>query len=205
MADPNNTAKTGGLTRGKAILIAVLGAVLVGVLYLQFGRGEAGASSEPSAYVPRRAPAVEPAASPAATDNAEKSATTDTKMSVALATVVDVTRWKSPPLEDVVDYDPFALPVTFPKPQALESGTHNEDVMAAAAADEQQKLADAISELQNQLRKLQEVGVQVIVRHGNEYVAMIGDRTLHVGEEIEGFTVTKIDPGGVVVERKAAE
>jgi hypothetical protein len=34
---------------------------------------------------------------------------------------------------------------------------------------------------------------------------MIGDRTLHVGEEIEGFTVTKIDPGGVVVERKATE
>ena len=58
MADPQNATKQGGLTRGKAILIAVLGVVLVGVLYMQFGRGGAGASSEPSAYVPRRVPAL---------------------------------------------------------------------------------------------------------------------------------------------------
>jgi hypothetical protein len=35
---------------------------------------------------------------------------------------------------------------------------------------------------------------------------MIGDRTIHVGEDIKGFTVTKIDPtNGVVVERKSVE
>jgi hypothetical protein len=167
MADPQNATKRGGLTRGKAILIAVLGVVLVGVLYSQFGRGDAGTSSELSAYVPRRVPAVEPAASPPATTSAEQSATAETSSSVSLATVVDAARWKSPQLEDVVDFDPFALPETFPKAQALDAGTSNVDVMAAAAADERQKLADAVSELQGQLRKLQEVGVQVIVRHGN--------------------------------------
>ena len=45
-------------------------------------------------------------------------------------------------------------------------------------------------------------GVHVIVREGDQYVAVIGDRMLHVGDEINGFTVTAIDPDGVHVERK---
>ena len=35
-------------------------------------------------------------------------------------------------------------------------------------------------------------------------MAMIGDRMLHVGDEINGFTVTEIDPKGVRVERKVS-
>ena len=36
-------------------------------------------------------------------------------------------------------------------------------------------------------------------------MAMIGDRMVHVGDEINGFTVTEIDPQGVHVERKATQ
>jgi hypothetical protein len=49
---------------------------------------------------------------------------------------------------------------------------------------------------------LQERGVNVIVRGRDEYVAMIGNRTVHVGDDIDGFTVTAIEPDGVRVERK---
>ena len=56
-----------------------------------------------------------------------------------------------------------------------------------------------------ELAALQARGVNVIVRGRNEYVAMIGDRTLHVGDEFEGFTITAIEPDGVRVERKIQE
>jgi hypothetical protein len=46
----------------------------------------------------------------------------------------------------------------------------------------------------------------VIVRERDQYAAMIGDRIVHVGDEINGFTVTVIDPAsGVRVERKPAK
>jgi hypothetical protein len=205
MADPQKATKNGGLTRGKAIFIAVLGVVLVSVLYVQFGRGSADNRSEPSAYVSRRAPAVEGVASSGAAENANVAAPAAASTSVAMVTVVDASRWKSPKLEDVVDYDPFALPDSFPKRQAAEATANIEDLAAAAAREDSRKLAEAIQQLKSDLQQLQQVGVQVIVRQGDQFVAMIGDRTVHVGEEIKGFTVTKIDAEGVVVERKAPE
>ena len=56
-----------------------------------------------------------------------------------------------------------------------------------------------------QLEELKQRGVHVIVSKNDQYVAMIGDRMIHVGDEINGFTVTAIDPEGVRVERKEAE
>jgi hypothetical protein len=44
--------------------------------------------------------------------------------------------------------------------------------------------------------------VHVIVRERDAYVAVIGDRLLHVGDKINEFTVTAIDPDGVHVEMK---
>jgi hypothetical protein len=121
--------------------------------------------------------------------------------------MVDEARWKSPKLADVLEYDPFALPESFPKPKTLDPAGNNggDSLVAAAAADDARKLADAIEQLQRELNELKAAGVQVIVRERDQYVAMIGDRTLHVGEEIKGFTVTKIDPSGVVVERKPSQ
>ena len=53
-----------------------------------------------------------------------------------------------------------------------------------------------------QLEELKQRGVHVIVREGDQYVAWIGDRMLHVGDKINGFTVTAIDTDGVHIERK---
>ena len=45
-----------------------------------------------------------------------------------------------------------------------------------------------------ELEELKQRGVHVIVREGDQYVAWIGERMLHVGDKINDFTVTAIDP-----------
>ena len=83
---------------------------------------------------------------------------------------------------------------------SVDDGGDSSDPAEAAA-----KLAEAIESLQTELISLQERGVHVIIRGRDQYVAMIGDRTVHVGDEINGFTVTAIEPDGVRVERKLNE
>ena len=105
----------------------------------------------------------------------------------------------------VTAYDPFALPRTFPQPAKAATDTKSaaaDKLIAAAAADDAKKLAEAVEKLRMQLKELEERGVHVIIRERDQYAAMIGDRMLHVGDEINGFTVTAIDPSGVSVERK---
>ena len=207
MADTKKANGKRGPSRGKIVLIAILAVVLVGVLYIQFGgAGESVVSSEPAGYKPRR-PVVTLAAAtaPAATTGDTKAAADNG--AIAAVAFVDDARWKSPNLSDVIEHDPFALPATFPKPELLEaSAASGGDMVAAAAADDAKRLADAIDQLQRQLAELQQLGVQVVVRERDQYVAMVGDRTLHVGDEINGFIVTEIDPQeGVRVERKGTE
>jgi len=75
------------------------------------------------------------------------------------------------------------------------------DPNAPAASADADELATAIEQMRMQLEELQQRGVQVIVRGRDKYVAMIGDRMVHVGDVINGFTVTAIEPDGVRVER----
>jgi hypothetical protein len=213
MAESGKAQAIGGLTRGKAILIAVLAVVLLVVLYVQFGRGGGHTSSNPVGYIPRRPLVVPPASSESTAATAAnagaalaKKVESENKLSTTNV-VVDETRWKSPNLADVTDYDPFALPATFPKAESAEAaaGGGNE-VAAIAAAEDAKRLADAIEQLQRELDELEQMGVQVVVRERDQYVAMVGDRTLHVGDEIRGFIVTEIDPKlGVRVERKGTQ
>ena len=126
----------------------------------------------------------------------------------AAAQLIDETRWKSPKLDTIVAYDPFALPPAFPQPPKAAAGAKGdgaENLMAAAAADEAKKMADAIVKQRMELDELRERGVHVITFDPkyHQYVAVIGDRTLHVGDKINEFTVTAIDPDdGVHIEKK---
>lgn len=208
MAEAKTPSKT-GLTRGKAVLIAVLAVVLVVILYVQFG----GAGEKPAAAVgyrpPRPAVAVGPANSaenqltPA---TVKMPSTAETSKDAAASPIIDSAHWKSPKLETIVAYDPFALPAAFPQPpKKVAAGTTGKDgLIAAAAADEAKRLADAVEKRLKELEELRQRGVHVIVGEGDHYVAWIGERKLHVGDEINGFTVTAIDPdGGVsIVEKK---
>jgi hypothetical protein len=74
------------------------------------------------------------------------------------------------------------------------------------AEDASQQRADALEQLRNQLDELKQRGVHVIISKQDQYVAWIGDRMVHVGDDINGFTVTEIDPkGGVRVEMKGPQ
>jgi hypothetical protein len=205
VADAQSTAKRNGLTRGKAITIGLLAVVLLVVLYLQFGSAGSESNSESVAYTPRRhasTAAVDPSQQPAIEKKAQGAIATN----VDAAAVVDLARWKSPNLTDVVDYDPFALPRAFPQPRLGDTdATKAEGLIAAAAEGDKQKLADELARQQMQWQELKQRGVHVIVRQHDEYVAVIGDQTVRVGDEVNGYTVTQIDSQGVQVERKSAQ
>jgi hypothetical protein len=203
----SQTSSKKGLTRGKAILIGVLAVVLVTVLYLQFGRSGEKPVSEAVAYEPPRAAmSVEPVNSTArpvtlTITKTPSNAQAGEDKSAATAVLIDETRWKSPKLETIVAYDPFALPPAFPQPPQVGVGgksTGAAGLIAAAKENDAKRLAEELEKLHMQLEELTQRGVQVIVRERGEYVAMIGDRLLHVGDKINEFTVTAIDPDGYV-------
>jgi hypothetical protein len=211
VAEAQTSSKT-DLTRGKAILIGVLAVALIGVLYIQFGRGGAKPAGEPAGYrPPRPAVAVQPvnAAAKAVTLASAKTPSNpepSKDKNAATVLVIDGTRWKSPKLETIVAYDPFALPPSFPQPpKATAGGKANgaDGLIAAAAADDAKRIVEAAEQLHMHMEELKQQGVHVIVRKGDQYVAVIGDRMLHVGDKIDEFTVTAIDPDdGVHIERK---
>jgi hypothetical protein len=212
VADTSTALKKSQLTRGKAILIGALMLVLGGVLYWQFGGGDGkGAGNEVIAYTPRRpVPAATAAAVPEAgtkSSTAVKPRQADNKSLAVTTAVVDESRWKSPPLTEVVGYDPFALPAAFPKTAVADpTQPSHENLVASAAIEDRKKLIDAVAQLQMQLEQIKQRGVQVIVKERDQYVAMIGDQTVYVGYDLgNGFTVTGIDQNGVRVERKATQ
>jgi hypothetical protein len=193
-----------GLTRGKAAVVCALAVALAAVLYIQYGPS---GDSDLIAAAPAT-PAIEPPRATAEQLPPVSQATAEVPETIArLATTAafDQSKWKPPELATIVAYDPFALPAEFPQPPRpagdpqLAAEGEGEAAEGISAADQ---LADAVEALRMELAALQERGVHVVLRKHNEYVAMIGDRTIHVGDEINGFTVTAIEPDGVRVERK---
>jgi hypothetical protein len=209
VADAQTLSKI-GLTRGKAILIGILFVALIVVLFVQFGHGSAKSGGDATGYrPPKPAVVVQPVNS---TANPVTLASAKTQSNIQAgeaknsdsALLIDVTRWKSPKLETIVAYDPFALPPVFPQPPKVAGAQAKgvDGLIAAAAADDAKKLSEAVEQLHMQLEELTQRGVHVIVRERDAYVAVIGDRLLHVGDKINEFTVTAIDPDGVHVEMK---
>jgi hypothetical protein len=203
VGEPLTFSQKIGLTRGKAIVVGVLAIALVAVVYRQYG----GAADSDTISVEQAVaePPVAIASQPLAVEQAAAEVPA-TNPQGAVTAAFDQSKWTPPELATVVAYDPFALPSTFPQPPAVTSEADvaaGGDTDAAGGGDDSAtRLADAIEALQLELAALQERGVNVIVRGHNEYVAMIGDRTVHVVDEINGFTVTAIEPDGVRVEIK---
>jgi hypothetical protein len=207
VADPKDSSTKFGLTRGKAILIAVLGTVLVAIVYVQFGRHEQVARGEPTAYRPPRRSGVIPAAVATKQGNVAAAAGPGAKEATPVQ-LIDESRWTAPELAKVTAYDPFKLPDAFPQSMRLVGNgkaTGKDDLVAAAKADKAKKQAEASLKFQTRLKELKQRGVTVVMGDGDQYAAMIDDRTLHVGDKIDGFTVIAIDDeNGVVIERKGS-
>lgn len=201
MAD-QSLSKQLGASPKKLVLVGVLAVILAAVLYRQFVM-----SSDDEALAPRVASRAErlPRTKAANTKNLTPAGTTGGKSSEWLIETVDRRQWKSPALSDVVRYDPFALPAAFPQPvvaavpgMKLPDGT----VVSADATMDVDKQAEVIAGVQTKLAELQQRGVRVIIQGRKQAAAVIGDRTVHVGDDVDGFTVKAIQADGVVVERK---
>jgi hypothetical protein len=181
-----------GLTPGKLTLIGVLAVVLLGVLYLQFGGSEAEAPTTKPARKPRQA----------ATASETAQSTSAAPKQAATSGLADISAWHTPALEKVVEYDPFALPAAFPQPKSSAAALElsNSSASALAKFDEEAR-AKLQKQVESELGTMRKQGVQVILTRGDQFVAMIGGKTYHVGDEIGGFTITAIDASGVHVER----
>ncbi len=182
------------VTPGKLALIGVLAVVLIGVVYIQFKDTPAKSptsTAQPAAHNSTRNNRIKPKANFRA----------GTKGSGAIRKKAEALgNWQSRGLAAVIKFDPFALPALFPQPRAngdavaLAQGAANtkQDESAQKSA-----LAAERAALQAILESLRKQGAKVIIQGEKEYVALIGDQILHVGDQIDGFTVIGIDADGV--------
>jgi len=177
------------VTPGKLVLIGVLTAVLAGVLYLQYAPQGAPASAAPSAPRAASTAAVVAAKNPQAAAPAERKKTGK------------VANWHAPGLESVVAYDPFALPAAFPKPPTPEEAALAQSAAASTedAAQRQAELEAARQKSESELLGLKQQAVKVMITRNDEFVAIVGDQVVHVGDELNGFRVIAIDSDGVHV------
>jgi hypothetical protein len=189
-----------GLTPGKAVLVGVLGVVLVGITYTKY------VASDGSDVGPPLAESADTNAGLTVAPPTASAADSALPAEDAQAMVeLDQSKWAPPELAAVVSFDPFALPQAFPQPARAVFDPSLAAEGTSAEAFQAQQLAEALEQMQRQLEELQQRGVHVIVDLRDERVAMIGDRTVRVGDEINGFIVTAIEPDGVCVERKGIE
>ena len=185
-----------GITPAKMILVGVLTVALGGVLYLQFGGSDA-ATPESTAQSPVTA---EPGT--VQSTQAETSGVSGTPASNAPKKSLALDNWQTPNVASVVQYDPFAVPAAFPQPlQAALDGTliPSEESIVQDASAARAALEAERQHMQSELDGLRREGVRVIIKREDEYVAIVGDRELHVGDEFNGFTVIAIDANGVRV------
>lgn len=202
MADQRPFSQRIGVTPTKLTLIGVLAVVLVGVLYVQYGRSD----SEAAPVVRKTSAARGPRTARTTRKTVPKPSPAERPDKLIYPT--DDGPWSAPGvvpnLETVVQYDPFALPATFPQPESAVVGAKPSEDDTAAVNDEElnkERLAGRLEQIQVDLEQLRQQGVQVILTEGDEFVAMIGDQTIRVGDVIGGFKVVAIDLSGVRVER----
>lgn len=191
-----NWAKQAGVTPGKLALIGVLAVVFAGVLYLQF------ATTKKPAPVAALAPTpVTHAATIAAAASRQVAAQTPASERKKTLTVGN---WHSPQLASVVSYDPFALPAAFPKPPTPEEAALAQSAAATSsedAAEDAAEMAAARAQAESDLVQLKQMGVKAIIERDNKLVAIVGDKTVRVGDEIHGFRVIAIKGNDVWVEK----
>ena len=182
-----------GLTPAKSALIGVLAAVLAAVLYIQLGRdfpGQSVAETARSRRYPRRRPIANRrkvrllqrmcrvrnrwSAKIGSRPTWRRSSTTIRSRCLLHFRIPRRPSWRAP--------SPRARPRPIATPRPTE-----------------QRLEAERQQTQGEFNTLRTQGVQVIIKRGDEYVAIIGDEEVRVGDQVEGFTVLAIDADGVKV------
>lgn len=109
------------------------------------------------------------------------------------------------PIEKVLSYDPFRLPETMKDMAQAIREDQEEQEEQKEKEEEESALAAKKAELQSALEKLNEEGVRTIVQTGRGNAALVGDRILREGDEVDGFVVVKISRDGIELAIKESE
>lgn len=177
-----------GLTPTKAALIAVLGVVMIGVWGPQIYKA---LSNRKPVVASRKTLTPRPATTTPSRANSPdlvglESAVLPARTVAPAATTIEATRREAPELTlaDALVYDPFLTPEWSPDYRPI-------------SADEEQAAEPAVVE--SALAALLEQGVGMVLLGDGETAATIGERTVRVGDEIDGFRVVEISDNGVVL------
>lgn len=184
-----------GATPGKMALAAALTVVFVVVLIVQFG----GTSETGEARRPKTAEG-----NPRPTPRPNRSAQTAQKSPSPPVRQLPTRTWPTLERAEVLRYDPFALPAAFSLHQptvAASQGKHDDE-----AARRQKELKQKQARRDQIIARLQQEGVKAVFGGGSEAtVAVVGTKTIRVGDKLEGFRVLAIGPNGVVLEQPPIE
>jgi hypothetical protein len=189
MADSTGMSKIGA-TPGKLVLVGVLAIILISVLVFQTGGTDA-----PAASAEKPKPALRTRPTRPHQRRARRQAVT--KASVTQGDLEPSPRearpWSEARLEEVLQYDPFAVPEALAPPEPARRTTTGKDPAAGSQPEAVKK------QREQALAALRHQGVQMIFFDEDEQVALLGDRMVRVGDTLDGFRVLAIGPEGITL------
>jgi hypothetical protein len=178
-------------------MVCGLAAVFIVVLIVQFGSSEA--SPQPAKL--QSAPNANPQQpDPAATRVAEAKAARDGGRASNARQ-----KWPTFDLETVAQYNPFAQGASLgasreeQQSEVITGGkteVKTEDPLVSASAEVEKKKTDR----QQAMKQVRQETVRAIVGTNKGFTAVIGAKSIHVGDRLHGFLVKDIDADGVVLD-----
>ncbi len=175
------------VTPRQLVLIGVLSVILVAVLIGQFGgasNGTKAADAGSTAGKPAAAPALNAAPKPA-TSSATPAAESAQAKPAAPA-------WPKLTADAAAQYDPFAVPDALTR--QLAGARKGPDVKKPIpSAPAKKSNAGVVAALRSK-------GIAAVLWSERGAAAVIGNRTMRVGDVVEGHRVVSIDPQGVLLE-----
>ena len=181
-----------GATPSRITLVGVLSVILIGSLIVQFGDSDGHESPSPSE-------------APSPSETPSESVLDKSRVTQSNGLASDVVespgrprrfiRWPSVRLGEVIDYDPFARPA--PEPDvSLESYTARRQPVETSRAT-----IEAAPAVPSAVPPTVDLQVDMVVKSGNNWLAIVDQQEMRVGDVINGVKIKEISRDGVVVQR----
>ena len=201
-------AKKYGFTPGKTILMGVLSVVFLWVLSAQLG-----GSGNSAQLKPRRdtKPRIRKVAnnrpsrrSLPPSRNRANSASSEGDLPVEPSERVNIP-WPNLKLAEVIEYDPFKIDRPEPRVEVEQESPHppvngsNPLKAIATVVESQLEEIQAKQEREQSLQSIRKLGVDMILSGNGGKVAIVGKRSVRVGDTIDGFRVKDITSAGIIL------
>jgi hypothetical protein len=185
---PENTRPR--VTALQWLIVGALAMIFVVVLVVELGPAGDTPPMVKSTEAPPAAPRRPPAGSRTVAAPGNNGATKPPTLAAA---------WPTFSLATVQEFDPFAKPPSAAADRgAPQSSGHVGSAAPKTPADAENKRI----ERDRVLAEVQKEVVRIIVGTDRGFVAIVGTKTIHVGDQLHGFLVKEIKANGVVLEEK---